>query len=217
MTSVYMFWTGDNHLTENRIRCMEQFKQVSGVPVVLITKDNLHDYILPDHPLHEAYPYLSFTHRADYLRTYFMHFYGGGYSDIKETTGSWTQHFDELYNSDGWMLGYKEIEGGVPVDPGNEQLKSCWSELIGGGAFICKPRTPITQEWYDEMVRRLDNKLELLKIYPATSPIDCSEDSNGRYPLAWQEILGRILSKVCYKYKDRLIRTLPISVFWNYR
>jgi hypothetical protein len=213
-----MFWTGDNEMSYNRKRCIEQFQHVSGMKITLVTQDNLHEYILPDQPLHSGYPYLSFTHRADYLRTYFMHFYGGGYSDIKETTGSWLTHFDELQNSDKWMIGYQEVLWGVAYGPENPEIKECWADLIGNCAYICKPQTPLTQEWYNEMLLLLDKHLETLKIYPATSPIDCGEHSNGRYPIEWNEMLGRIFHRVSYKYKDRLIHTLPNPNldWWNY-
>ena len=53
----------------------------------------LDKYILQEHPLHQSFNYLSETHKADYLRTYFMRFHGGGYSDIKKTSGSWIDSF----------------------------------------------------------------------------------------------------------------------------
>ena len=92
-----------------------------------------------------------------------------------------------------------------------------WEELVGNGAYICKPQTPLTKEWYNEMILLLDEKLEKLKLYPSTFPQDCAEVSNGKYPIEWNEMLGRIFHKICYKYKDKLLNTLPISVFYNYR
>lgn len=61
----------------------------SGVEVKLITPKNLNNYLLPDFPLHPAYDYLSLVHKSDYLRCYFMHFHGGGYSDIKPNYKNW--------------------------------------------------------------------------------------------------------------------------------
>jgi len=58
-------------------------KENSGVKVELITSKNLTKYIKPEDPLPEGFQYLHYVHRADYLRTYFMHHYGGGYADIK--------------------------------------------------------------------------------------------------------------------------------------
>ena len=63
-----------------------------------MTVENLHEYILKDHPLHPAYEFLSETHRCDILRTYFMYHYGGGYSDIKIPNGSWVKGFEDMEN-----------------------------------------------------------------------------------------------------------------------
>jgi hypothetical protein len=212
MNIIYCFWTGDNIMSPNREECLKQLIETSECNVNLITKQNLHKYIIPGIPLHPAYEYLSNTHKADYLRTYFMNFYGGGYSDIKKTTGSWTQSFINLYNSKYWICGYKEINGGVAYGPNVDK----WSELIGNGAYICKPQTPLTKEWYNDMIKLLDTKLVKLSQYPATNPQDCTESGSG-YPIEWNEMLGRIFHKVSYQYKKHLLNTLPISIFTGYR
>ena len=66
------------------------------------------------------------------------------------------------------------------------------------------------------MIKLLDSKLEQLRLYPANNPYDCKENGNG-YPIEWTEMLGRIFHKVCYKYKDKILNILPISIFKNYR
>jgi len=212
MHTIYCFWTGDNVMSSQREDCLSSLLKISECNVMLITKKNLDTYILPDHPLHPAYEYLSETHKADYLRTYFMNFHGEGYSDIKKTTGSWKESF-QLLNSDNdkWCCGYLEVNGGVAYPP----LADKWPELVGNGAYIFKPQTPLTQEWYNEMIKLLDSKLEALKINPSKHPQDCKERSN--YPIEWNEMLGRIFHRVSYKYKQYIMNTLPISIFCNYR
>lgn len=211
---IYTWWTGENDITENRKRSLKSLYNRSGVDIIFITNQNLKEYILESEPLHSAYKYLSFTQRGDYLKAYFMNFYGGGYSDIKETTGDWNSSFDKLDNSDKWIIGYKEL---CPDDVAYRPVANYWYYLIGNGAYICKPGTSLTKEWYREMLVVLDKKLELLKRYPAVFPQDCSEVSNKKYPIGWNEINGRIFHKICYKYKDKLINTLPTSIFSNYR
>ena len=211
--TIYCFWTGNNEMSDNRIECLENLKNVSECNVLLITKYNLSDYILSDVPLHPAFQYLSETHKADYLRTYFMHFYGGGYSDIKKTTGSWIPSFNKLKSNDNyWMCGYKETKLGVAYEPHTDK----WESLIGNGAYICKPQTLLTKEWYNSMLALLDIKLELLKINPSTNPQDSSESGTG-YPIGWNEMLGRIFHNISYKYKEHMLNTLPICIFNNYR
>ena len=205
---IYCFWTGDNKMSKQRKVCLNQLKDKSQSNVILVTPETLDNYILEDHPLHEAFIYLSETHKADYLRTYFMRFHGGGYSDVKKTTGSWTESFDKLNKSDKWIIGYKEIPGGAVLGR--------WEVLVGNCAYICKPNTPFVIEWYDEMIKLLNMKLTALKKNPATHPQERPCDGNG-YPMEWNQMLGRIFHKINYKYKDKTINTLPISIFHYYR
>jgi hypothetical protein len=112
------------------------------------------------------------------------------------------------------MVGYKEVNGGVAYQP----LAKEWDKLIGNGAYICKPQTPLTKEWYLEMIRLLDSKLELLRKNPAKNPQDSADNKSGsNYPIEWNEMLGRIFHRVSYKYKEKLSQELPISIFKDYR
>ena len=61
-------------MCENRKNALKELINISKCNVKLVTKCNLGNYILRHAPLHPAYQYLSETHKADYLRTYFMHF-----------------------------------------------------------------------------------------------------------------------------------------------
>ncbi len=210
---IFVFWTGTNQLTKNRKRCLLKLIKKTGVKIKLITPNNLHKYILKDFPLHPAYQYLSLVHKADYLRTYFMHHYGGGYSDIKEPTGNWIQSFYKLRYSNYWIIGYRESKYGVGV----HELQDKWQDLIGNGAYICKPKTPFTTEWYNELHKILDNKLEQLQLHPAKESRDWKGKNGSKYPLEWNEILGRIFHKLCYKYKDKIINTLPHPYYGNYQ
>jgi hypothetical protein len=207
---IYCCWTGDNEMSANRKKSLNQLREVSECTVILITKKTLNLYVLSEYPLHPAYEYLSETHKADYLRTYLMHFYGGGYSDIKKTTGSWKNAFKHLNQNDYWICGYPEVPGGVAYGPNVDK----WGELLGNGCYICKPQTPLTTEWYNNMISLMDEKLDALKLNPSTFPRDCREKSN--YPIEWNEMLGRIFHNVSYKYKKYLLNTLPIPIFCDY-
>jgi hypothetical protein len=211
MNIIYCFWTGDNEMSDNRKSCLDQLIKTSECKVILVTKNNLYRFILPNKPLHEAYKYLSETHKADYLRTYFMRFIGGGYSDIKKTSGSWIKHFTKFRKSKYWICGYCEVPGGVAYAPYADK----YLELVGNGAYICKANTPLVIEWYNSMIQLLDNKLYKLKLNPSIHPLCCAE--NSMYPIEWNEMLGRIFHKVSYKYKEKLLNTLPTLIFTDYR
>jgi hypothetical protein len=210
---IYTFWTGTNEMSSDRKDCLEALKRDTGCTIVFINPENLNEYILPDKPLHEAYKYLSETHKSDFLRTYFMHFYGGGYSDIKRSSGSWVKSFEDLKNSDKWICGYDELnEGGVAYEP----VKDKWRELIGNCAYICKAGTDLTKEWYNDMITLLDTKLEDLKKNPSSSPQNSKELGKG-YPIEWNEMLGRIFHRLIYKYKEHVLKDLPLPIFEKYR
>jgi len=63
----------------------------------------------------------------------------------------------------------------------------------------------------------MDQKLERLRAYPATSPREAADTVVTRYPIEWGEILLEIFHPLCYKYTDRLIKTMPYPVTVNYR
>lgn len=224
---VYCCWTGNNPMSEARQKCFDTIKKNIGCKVVLITPTNLNEYITPEYPLHKAYEYLSYTHKADYLRTYMLHVHGGGYTDIKETTISWRPYFELLENSpDKWAIGYKEVgAGGVACGNCDEVVKN-WEKLIGNGAYIFKKQTPLTTEWFRQMNAKLDEKYEALKANPAQAPDDVpgkeitlpdGQKIISKYPMYWAEMLGGIFHPVCYKYHDRLLNTLPAPKFSDYR
>jgi len=214
LPNVYCFWTGTNLMSDSRKRSIEQIKNTIELNLILVTPDNLHEYILKEHPLHESYQYLSETHKADYLRTYFMNFHGGGYTDIKLATCSWKKAYDELCASEfHWMTGYKELPQCVAYEPNRGKME----EIVGVCSFICKPNTPLTNDWYNSMIEFLDKKLELLKAHPSTFPQDCSTSGSG-YPIAWSEILGEISQRVFYDHREHLLQSLTAPDFtWGYR
>lgn len=212
---IYVFWTGPNDLSLNRTKGLDSLRRKSGARIVLITENNLSDYILPYFPLHKAYEYLSYIQRSDYLRCYFMHHYGGGYSDIKQCLTSWKPLFDELNSSDNWCLGQREkssgsianIDGSLGV-----HCKQYYFNIISNGAFIFKPYSPITDEWMKEIIFRLDNFYEDLK---RESP---SEYGSISYPIKWAYLAGYILAPLSLKYLEKvLIKDIRLYSSEDYR
>ena len=132
-----------------------------SVEVEFVTPETLDRWILAEHPLHPAYEGLSLIHRADYLRTYLMHHYGGGYTDVKAAMSSWAPAFDEINaDQDVWLTGYPELSyrfvAPVPL-PARRELQAHHARLLGNGAYICRPETPFTAAWLTEAERRLDD------------------------------------------------------------
>ena len=217
---IYIFWTGDNEITPNRLEGIKSLEKVSGVDVKLITSKNLYEYIKKEDPLPEAYQYLSCVHRADYLRSYFMYHYGGGYADIKTYYKSWVPAFVKLEQSDAYVMGYPEVGfwGAASHDIDHIMLKkevfTYWRYLVGNGAYICRPHTRLTAEWHAEAKRRLLRLTESLKNHPSQDPFGKNYD----YPVRWSYLLGGIFHPLCLKYNDRLLKNKSLRPsFKNYR
>ena len=210
---LYCFWTGKNEMSNNRRECFEQMKNITDTNVKLISNQEVYNYMIPSNPFHPAFEYLSETHKADYLRMYFMHYYGGGYADIKKQTSSWAECYNKLLNTDLIGIGYPEInELGIAYPP----VSKYWNMLIGNCSYIFKPNTDFTRKWLNDVHILLDSKLDELKKNPSSFPQDCKEKGTG-YPIEWNEMLGRIFHRLNYEFKEKITGDLPTPIFRNYR
>lgn len=217
---IYIFWTGENEIPPNRLECIHSLERTTEVEVRLITPKNLSEYIKEDDPLPEAYQYLSYIHRADYLRTYFMYHYGGGYADIKRATASWIKAFDRLDTSDAYAIGYPEVgfmgvaNQGIEHQELKMDLELYWRYLIGNCAYICRPHTPFVTEWYTETKGRVLAFTDELRKHPAGDPFGQTKG----YPVPWVKILGEVFHPLCLKYHDKLLQDkCLLPSFRNYR
>ena len=214
------FWVGHNNLVmnQNRINGLESIKNNSNVNFILINNENLSDYILEAHPLHQGFNYLSDVHKADYLRTYFMHHYGGGYTDIKPCSWDWNTYFDQLENSDAFGIGAPEDEGELSVTLKQRAwLGKHWDKLVSNDLYIFKPNTEFTTKWYNKLLEIMDIKFNNLQKFPAKNSREAADTIVTRYPIEWGEILLEIFHPLCYEYTDRLIKTMPLPITKNYR
>lgn len=186
---VYLFWTENNLLSQNRIDGLETSIKNFRTKVMLVTTQNLNDFILPSYPLHPAYQYLWPAHKSDYLRSYFLNFYGGGYADIKKYSpeNNWHECFQMINeNSEIEIIGQKEIEGWSPAFElrGNSKYNDM---LLANGYFIARQHSEFTEEWYKRVQLYLDSKLEQLIAHRA-GKID--------YPIPWEGIQGEIFHRL---------------------
>ena len=203
--TVYAFWTGSNPMSENRQKHFQLLKANIGVDLILVTPDNLPQYILPDHPLHPAFSHLSLVHKADYLRCYFMHNHGGGYTDIKACRHNWRPLFARLNKSRDYLIGYPEsgVYDLAPVDgTTGADMRTHYRHIIGNGAYICRKNTPFTREWYEELLNRMDGYADALQRHPGNIMGD-----NPGYPIAWTAVLGDIFHPLSLKYMHQILRS----------
>lgn len=239
---IYVFWTGSNEIPEVRKKGIEAIKKKSGVDVVLVDQYNLYEYV-PVEKIHPAYQFLNFAHRADYLRCYFMHHFGGGYCDIKRIHDPWIPYFKLLSNNNNNILGvgYKEVsrhgvaniyQSSLALGDSNvfnqiltplrwRLMQLRYRSLIGNCAFIFKPQSEFTDLWWSELNSRLDFILPRLIKHPALHPKErpghTYDGVVSKYPVPWSWILGDILHPLSYKFRHRLLRCLPPPDFINYQ
>ncbi|MEH6707414.1 MAG: capsular polysaccharide synthesis protein [Alloalcanivorax venustensis] len=239
VNNLFVFWTGSNQIPDIRRRAIDSMSD-TGLSVKLVTADNLAEYMDLD-KIHPAYQNLNLAHRADYLRAYFMHHFGGGYADVKTIRESYLPMVKKLNSSDAyWAAGYKEVSrhgvaniyqsslhmGDAFHERFYSYLKWRWLQLnywrvIGNCAFIFKPGTDLTRRWWLEVNRRLDILQEDLEKHPAIYPKERGgvvyNGSLSRYPVPWSYILGDVLQLVVLRYSSRVLKDLPPPDFYEYQ
>lgn len=236
---LFAFWTGSNPLPQVRADSLRSM-EASGLSATLITLENLFSY-LPEKDLHPSFWSLNLAHRSDYLRAFFMHTYGGGYSDIKPTTSTWISIFDKVKRSPALFgAGYREIhrhgvanvhQSAQLLEYSRKNLILQWvrwrwlqvnyRQIIGNCAFIFKPGTQITTLWWDEVNRRMDSMAPLLRRFPATEPKErmktVYDGKVSNYPVPWSFLLGDVLQPLAFRFSRHLLKTLPTPRFENYQ
>lgn len=222
---IFTIWLGEHAMSPNRIQGLFSIISNTNCPVQFVNNGNVKKFQKENAPYHPAFKYLSPTHQADYLRVYFMHHYGGGYSDIKNNTFDWSSSFKKLRDSDCYCLGYTEIssEGVAPVGGDLEnELRNNYKNLIGLCSFIFKKNTLLTQNWIEKTENLLDEKYEELMKNPACHPLDrfgiqLPNGSISKYPLKWTELLGDIFHPLIYSHKSKVLHGEIAPIFTNYR
>lgn len=209
---VFAFWLGNTPMSAARAQCFDTLNKTE-LDVVLVTEATLQLWLLPEAPLHPSFWSLSAAHQADYLRAYFTHFHGGGYTNIKCTSESWLPAVKALEADHSKLgVGYPEIgpEGVTFLfDPAlNSMLHRDWASLLGIQAYVFRPRTEFTSAWYHGMLQVMDKYADELLAHPA--PHAQASTREGGYPLRWTELLGEVFHPLCHTFRNRLLRTLPV-------
>lgn len=199
----FVIWAGDNDLTPNRQANLKLIKERIGLPVELVTAATLDQWIVPGHPLPEAYEHLSLIHRSDYLRGYLMHHHGGAYIDVKQPLESWRPSYDRMAaDPQAWVMSYPTSQanwiGKLPGRLGLDILIR-YRLMFGKSGFMMRSHTPLTVAWMAEMDAVLARKSDLLAQHPGGVFGD-----DGDYPISWTDLLGRVLDPLTLKYLDHV-------------
>jgi hypothetical protein len=198
-TDIYCFLISPKEISTVELKQIETMKEISECNVILITNTRLTDWIKKDNPLHEAYEYLSDFHKIDYLRAYFMHFYGGGYASFNSINRSWIDGFNEFNaNQKALLNGYSESGA---YDVSVPELKKYWRFLLGNSGYIVRPNTDLTKDCYNRVNKLLDLKLEKLKSTQSTP--------STPYPIERNELMGTIFHTVQMDYISNILYSVP--------
>lgn len=218
---IFCFWFG-NEMSVNRKKCLDIMIKHVGVEIILITEHNLNEWEIQNYPIHSHFKYLSATQKSDYLRSYFMYHYGGGYSDIKQCYYDWNMYFEMLNDSYCDVIGYAEKSSRDIAYPLHKNL---YNKMIGCGQFIFKPKSEYAEEWHTEVNEILNKFSNELEKNPATDNYPQAVrgtiiENNGRiyndYPFEWAKFSGTY-HKVQPKYFHKILNMLPYVNMEDYR
>jgi|ETNvirnome_6_100_1030635.scaffolds.fasta_scaffold03737_5 hypothetical protein len=227
---IWSFWTGDNEMSDIRAGALEYLEEHCEADHRLITLDTLEDYILEDDPFHEGYQYLSLTHKSDYLRSYFLYHYGGGYADIKAYDFDWVPYFEELEVSDKDFIGSAEVH---PEHIASDNFLVCnhFEKLATVRTLIFKPKTEFAKEWKKRTNEKMDEVLDQLKVqdglyHPRATGAEPGLEAGvfgeygdwpTGYPVVWNALLGKIIHQLQYENLGSFLLGMPNQLRINYR
>ena len=189
------------------------------VPIIILTENNYKNFELENHKFNKSIEYLHGVHKSDYLRSYMLNFYGGGYHDIKYRNESWENCWeidDWTKNKDIWMFGRREKnENAIAYPPKFKHIQKLYNKMVTMGCIICRPNTKFTFELLSKQEEILDKYFELLQKFPGKKPGGCYFENpfnkvpENSYPLRWCELLGEIYHPLMTIYSDKIKFGLP--------
>lgn len=221
---VFIFWFSNKdyipEFTMRRFNALQSLIQNIKVPVIIITKENYKYFELHQNPYNKSFEYLSGNHKSDYLRSYFLYHYGGGYHDIKWREKSWDQEWDKFKDKNTWIIGRRETKSdNIGYGEGQDWVKEKYENLITMGWVIMRKQNKYIETLLNKINDILNNKYELLKENPAPNErcgigLNCE---NSLYPLRWLEIMGEISHPLQLDYTEHIEYTLPDIMYKTYK
>lgn len=207
---VWCIWSGDNPMTPNREAGLASIRTANPTSeVILVTPDNLDQFVVPSAPLHPIYPFLSYVHRSDYLRGYLLHHHGGAYSDIKRQRGSLSQAIRLLnQDPDRWVVGGPQPQLPAAIDRESPLERDCrhnFAILPSGGGYAARAYSPLTYDWQAEVSRRCDYFLDLARRAPGGQwGLSHPNIHHTEYPIHWNALQANVFEPLCLKYNHHV-------------
>ena len=224
---VFIVWFG-RKISNNRLSALNSLIKNIKVPYILITEDNYLLFEKKNNKIHKAFKYLSGNHKSDYLRSYLLHHYGGGYHDIKFRNKDWKNEWKTFRDKKIWIKSRPERlphHIGYDIDkPQTKVVQEKYKELGTMCWVICRPKTPYTQELINKINKKLDIHYKNIKKFPSINPSGYYADkpfekvkNKNAYPLRWLELMGEHFHLLMYKYKNHINLELPDAELRSYK
>lgn len=230
---VWCYWEG-KPMTGNRQLSFSYLIQNIGVPVCLITPENLPLFLKESHRLPKSYADLSIVHRSDYIRAYLLHHYGGAWHDIKATEVSYSKVWDVFEDPNIWMVGRPEQPNGAArsYDLANRYMPDYYHDLIAVPSWVGRPNTALSKQLLFGIEAIINQHGELLSRYPSKHPrdkkINCKspikrlfqiikfryQGKSTKYPLEWT-LFGNVFHPCVLQYQSHISRNLPVDITKN--
>lgn len=230
---IWCYWEGEE-MSGNRKVSFEYLKKNIGVPLGLISPSNLSLFIKENHPLPKSFNKLSIVHRSDYIRTYLMHHYGGGWHDIKATEVSYKEVWQEFANTDIWIVGKKESKKGAAktTDQQGLYMPNYYQDLISVPSWVARPNTLLSKSILECLERIISENANQLNKHPAKHPREKKlivgnmikrgfdilkfiyQKRSLHYPLEWT-LFGSAFHPYILKYKKHVSYKLPFDTIKN--
>lgn len=187
----------------------------------------------PIHPLIFS-PNVSNVHKADYMKAYILHHFGGGVTgtDVFHTTsGRWEDSFAAFSNPDVWAVGVPRSQedansvacGGhylrfLALQGTCDDVRKTRPRINASDALIVRAGTPMTHAWLRAANWRLDYLREELQAHPTPYKFCCkgqSEPKAKSYPLKWEDLREDLMNPLFVKYAQHIETMLPASLSSN--
>ena len=215
---VFIVWFGDS-ISQDRLNALKSLTKNLKCPYILITNTNVKEFEVDEYPYHEAFQYLSGNHKSQYLRSYLLHHYGGGYHNIEYRTESWNNAWSDFKNKNVWIKTRKEKHPnqiGYDVDrPFTKMVQSFYKDLGTMNWVICRDHTNYTHDLLEKIHMKLDLHHESLKKHPSEkeegyySSTPFSKVSEPGYPLRWLELMDEHSHILMFYYRRNISFGLP--------
>lgn len=230
---IWCYWEG-GEMNKNRSLSFSYLQKNIGVPVCLITPQNISKFLLPEYPLPESLTYASIVHRSDFIRAYLMHFYGGGWHDIKATLVSFADCWELFKDENIYLIGRPEsFKGAAKVSNENGiYMPDVAADLVSVPAWIARGNTALSKTIYQNLQALFLKNADLLKKGPAKHPREkyikpknffhklaillkyLYSGRNPKYPLPWT-VFGNIFHPAVYKFRNHVVKCLPADTVKN--